>query len=179
MVVAMRPHATMNQNNDKSRDNEREERQLAWAANVLHATKGLNAIGPAEQVVDELIKATLGAYVRFGDRGTQEFFQSIKNRCQATFEARRVLLLARRAELCSPGALDELIDEADILMRMDFSAIRTMEQRRGSGAPAGRGFESPPGAEEDVPFDGWRGNGAGAAESKASPAARPRRPAAR
>ena len=170
-----------NTNTDKSRDGEREERQLVWTINVLHMAKTLNAMGPTEHVVNELVKAATQAYVRHGERGTLDFFQQIKSRCQTTWEARRWLLVARRADMAPPGALDELIDEADILMRMDFSAIRTMEMKRGGGGAPGRSFEAPPaGADDDVPFEGWRPSGAAAAEGKAPvAAARGRRPAGR
>ncbi|MDX2188201.1 MAG: hypothetical protein SFV32_14815 [Opitutaceae bacterium] len=146
----------MNQTTDKGRE-ELDERLLSWAANVVRASKTLNAIGPAEHVVNELVRVSAAAYARHGERGALDFLQQIKSKVQCLFEARRLLILARQADFAAPGSLDELIEEADILMRMGFSAIATIEGKRNGAAPASRSFEAPSREVADVPFeDGWR-----------------------
>jgi hypothetical protein len=168
----------MNQTTDKARE-ELDERLLTWAAQVARVSKTLNAIGPSEQIVIELVRVASAAYARHGERGTLEFLQQIKDKVQCLFEARRLLILCRQAEFAAPGSLDELIEEADILMRMGFSAIATIEGKRNGGAPAPRTFDAPSREVADVPFeDGWRGNANGGDGKAAAGGGRPRRQAA-
>ncbi|WP_404420621.1 hypothetical protein [Nibricoccus sp. IMCC34717] len=168
----------MNQSTDKARE-EMDERLLAWAAQVARVSKTLNAIGPSEQIVIELVRVASAAYARHGERGTLEFLQQIKDKVQCLFEARRLLILSRQAEFAAPGSLDELIEEADILMRMGFSAIATIEGKRNGGAQAPRSFEAPSREVADVPFEeGWRNGGNSAEDKPAAAGGRNRRQAA-
>lgn len=173
----------MNQNNDQMRA-DIEERFLSTVGKILRATRSMTPSGPESYVVEQLVRSATTAYAVHGERGTLDFLQQLKDCCQNLWEARRWLLIAQRAEFTPAGSLSELIEETDILMRIYFSSIRTVEGKRD---PSKR-FDA--GREDDVPYDGsWTsGNNAnGRPEAKASsvPAVaaaathRPRRSAAR
>ncbi len=172
------PRLYMNQNNDKMRV-EIDERLAALAVRVWRMAPALSSHDTAGYLVDPLVRTALAAYTVHGDRGAASFEEHLRNRLQAAVEIHRGLLLVRRLELVSPGSgIEEMIDDAEVLVKMFFSGVRTMESRKdGNGSNGARRFETAAREGDDDPFEAsWS---SGAKEPVKAPPAPPARPVKR
>ncbi len=110
------------------------DRLLAFTATLLGLAGSLPEDRAGGHLAEQLLRSATCAYFRHGEAegspSAKEFCEKFRA-CLAELRiARRALQLLERAGLpCNGQAVKEGLEEADILIRIFFSSIRTLETK--------------------------------------------------
>ena len=112
-----------------------EDRLLEFAVRVIGVTTSLERSRAATHIGDQLLRAGTSPYGNHGEvegaESRDDFLHKLKVCYKELREARRWLRLVRRVPLVSePALLDDLITEAEELVRIFAASIRTTERNR-------------------------------------------------
>ena len=123
----------------KSTQNERRgsdvsDRLLAFTATLLGLAGSLPEDRAGSHLAEQLLRSATCAYFRHGEAegspSAKEFCDKFRACLAELRVARRALQLLERAGLpCNGQAVREGLEEADILIRIFFSSIRTLETK--------------------------------------------------
>jgi four helix bundle protein len=112
-----------------------EERQREFSVRVIRVTESMNKSRAANHVADQLLRSGTSPYGNHGEAEGAEsrgdFLHKIKICSKEPPETRRWLRLIQRANfVAKPQLRGPLIDEAEQLVKIFVSSIRTAERNR-------------------------------------------------
>lgn len=115
-----------------------EERLLEFSVRIIRVTESMKRSRAANHIADQLLRSGTSPYGNHGEaegaESRDDFIHKLKVCYKELRESRRWLRLVQRAELIAkPALLASLISEADELVRIFASSIRTaLKNRRGT-----------------------------------------------
>ncbi|MBI4623889.1 MAG: four helix bundle protein [Verrucomicrobia bacterium] len=112
-----------------------EERLLEFAVRVIHVTESMKRSPAGIYIADQLLRSGTSPYGHHGEaegaESRDDFIHKLKVCYKELREARRWLRLVQRTPLVAkPELLDEILTEADELVRIFAASIRTAEANR-------------------------------------------------
>ena len=112
-----------------------EERLLAFSVRVIRVTEAMKKTRAGLHLADQLLRAGTAPYGQHGEaegaESRDDFIHKLKLCYKELREARRWLMLVQRVELvANPPSLNELIGEADELVRIFAASLRTAQRNR-------------------------------------------------
>ena len=112
-----------------------EDRLLEFAVRVIRATESMNRSPAGIYVADQLLRSGSSPYGHHGEaegaESRDDFIHKLRVCYKELREARRWLRLAQRTPLVpKPELLDDLLTEAEELVRIFAASIRTAETNR-------------------------------------------------
>jgi four helix bundle protein len=110
------------------------DRLLAFTANLLALAGSLPEDRAGGHLAEELLRSGTGAYFRHGEAegspSAKEFAEKFRACLTELRISRRALQLLAKAGLpCDGQAVRTALEEVDILIRIFFSSIRTLESK--------------------------------------------------
>jgi four helix bundle protein len=116
-----------------------EDRLLEFSVRVIRVTESMKRSRAANHIADQLLRSGTSPYGNHGEAEGAEsrgdFIHKLKICYKELRETRRWLRLVQRGALIAkPSLLESLINEADELVRIFASSIRTAERNRRSAA---------------------------------------------
>jgi len=107
-----------------------EDRLLEYAVRVIHVTESMKRSQAGVHIADQLLRSGTAPYGNHGEaegaESRADFIHKIRICYKELRESRRWLRLVNRAELISkPGLLEDLLREADELVRIFAKSIQT------------------------------------------------------
>jgi len=107
-----------------------EDRLLEYAVRVIHVTESMKRSQAGVHIADQSLRSGTAPYGNHGEaegaESRADFIHKIRICYKELRESRRWLRLVKRAELISkPGLLDDLLREADELVRIFAKSIQT------------------------------------------------------
>lgn len=113
-----------------------EERLLEFAARIIRVSESMKRSRAGNHIADQLLRSGTSPFGHHGEaegaESRDDFIHKIKVCYKELRESRRWLRLVQRAELITrPNLLDGLLNEADELVRIFASSIRTAQRNRG------------------------------------------------
>jgi four helix bundle protein len=113
-----------------------EERLLEFAARIIRVSESMKRSRAGNHITDQLLRSGTSPFGHHGEaegaESRDDFIHKIKVCYKELRESRRWLRLVQRAELITrPNLLDGLLNEADELVRIFASSIRTAQRNRG------------------------------------------------
>jgi len=118
----------------ESRGSDVSERLLEFTSNCLGIAGSLPDDRAGGHLSEALLRSATGAYFRHGEAEGSPSAQAFADKFRAALTelrlARRTLQLLEKAGLpCDGQAVRTALEEVDILIRIFFSSIRTLENR--------------------------------------------------
>ena len=112
-----------------------EERLLEYSVRIIRVTESMKRSRAANHIADQLLRSGTSPYGNHGEaegaESRDDFIHKLKVCYKELRESRRWLRLVQRAELIAkPALLVPLISEADELVRIFASSIRTAQKNR-------------------------------------------------
>ena len=112
-----------------------EERLLEFAVRIIRVTESMHRSPAGIYVADQLLRSGTSPYGHHGEaegaESRDDFIHKLKVCYKELREARRWLRLTQRTPLVAkPELLDELLNEAEELVRIFAASIRTAEKNR-------------------------------------------------
>lgn len=112
-----------------------EERLLEFAVRVIRVTESMEKSRAANHIADQLLRAGTSPYGNHGEaegaESRNDFIHKLKICYKELRETRRWLRLVQRSSfVAKPALLENLITEADELVRIFATSIRTAERNR-------------------------------------------------
>jgi four helix bundle protein len=112
-----------------------EERLLEFSVRIIRVTESMKRSRAANHIADQLLRSGTSPYGNHGEaegaESRDDFIHKLKVCYKELRESRRWLRLVQRAELIAkPALLVPLISEADELVRIFASSIRTAQKNR-------------------------------------------------
>ena len=112
-----------------------EERLLEFSVRIIRVTESMKRSRAANHIADQLLRSGTSPYGNHGEaegaESRDDFIHKLKICYKELRESRRWLRLVQRAELIAkPTLLTSLISEADELVRIFASSIRTAQKNR-------------------------------------------------
>jgi four helix bundle protein len=112
-----------------------EERLLQFSVRVIRVTESMKRSRAANHIADQLLRSGTSPYGNHGEaegaESRDDFIHKLKICYKELRESRRWLRLVQQAELIAkPTLLASLITEADELVRIFASSIRTAQKNR-------------------------------------------------
>jgi four helix bundle protein len=112
-----------------------EERLLEFSVRVIRVTESMKRSRAANHIADQLLRSGTSPYGNHGEaegaESRDDFIHKLKICYKELRESRRWLRLVQQAELIAkPTLLASLITEADELVRIFASSIRTAQKNR-------------------------------------------------
>lgn len=119
---------------EERRGSDVSERLLAFCSGMLGLAASLPEDRAGGVIADNLLRSATGAYFRHGEAegspSAKEFAEKFRQALTELRIARRTLQLLHKAGLpCDGSAVRMGLEEVDILIRIFFSSIRTLENR--------------------------------------------------
>ncbi|MBP6506226.1 MAG: four helix bundle protein [Opitutaceae bacterium] len=116
-----------------------EERLLEFAVRIIRVTESMKRSRAANHVADQLLRSGTSPYGHHGEaegaESRADFVHKLKVCYKELRESRRWLRLVQRAELVAkPGLLTGLLTEAEELVKIFASSIRTANRNRGGAS---------------------------------------------
>jgi four helix bundle protein len=113
-----------------------EERLLEFAARIIRVSESMKRSRAGNHITDQLLRSGTSPFGHHGEaegaESRDDFIHKLKVCYKELRESRRWLRLVQRAELITrPNLLDGLLNEADELVRIFASSIRTAQRNRG------------------------------------------------
>lgn len=110
------------------------DRLLSLTSQMLWLSSSLPEDRAGNQLAESILKHATASYFRHGEAGgspsAKEFAQKFREALSELRMLRTVLLLLEKAGIpCSGQAVRDGLEEVDILIRIFFSSIRTLEGR--------------------------------------------------
>ena len=117
-----------------------EERLLEFANRIIRVTKSMEKSRASNHVADQLLRSGTSPYGNHGEaegaESRDDFIHKLKICYKELRESRRWLKLVQRAEFVpKPGLVDPLIAEAEQLVRIFSTSIRTAQRNGGKVVP--------------------------------------------
>jgi len=112
-----------------------EERLLEFAARIIRVSESLKRSRAGNHIADQLLRSGTSPFGHHGEaegaESRDDFIHKLKVCYKELRESRRWLRLIQKAELIArPALLDGLLTEADELVRIFASSIRTAHRNR-------------------------------------------------
>ena len=112
-----------------------EERLLEFSVRIIRVTESMKRSRAANHIADQLLRSGTSPYGNHGEaegaESRDDFIHKLKICYKELRESRRWLRLVQQAELIAkPTLLASLITEADELVRVFASSIRTAQKNR-------------------------------------------------
>jgi len=112
-----------------------EERLLEYSVRTIRVTESMKRSRAANHIADQLLRSGTSPYGNHGEaegaESRDDFIHKLEVCYKELRESRRWLRLVQRAELIAkPTLLAPLISEADELVRIFASSIRTAQKNR-------------------------------------------------
>ena len=112
-----------------------EDRLLDYSIRIIRVTESMERSPAGIYVADQLLRSGTSPYGHHGEaegaESRDDFIHKLKVCYKELREARRWLRLVQRAPLVkTPGTLDDLLREADELVRIFSASLRTAENNR-------------------------------------------------
>jgi four helix bundle protein len=112
-----------------------EDRLLEFSVRVIRVTESMKRSRAANHIADQLLRSGTSPYGNHGEaegaESRSDFIHKLKICYKELRETRRWLRLVQRGALIAkPSLLESLINEADELVRIFASSIRTTERNR-------------------------------------------------
>jgi four helix bundle protein len=112
-----------------------EERLMEFAVRIIRVTESMQRSPAGTYVADQLLRSGTSPYGHHGEaegaESRDDFIHKLKVCYKELREARRWLRLVRRASMVAkPDALDELLIEAEELVRIFSASLRTAAANR-------------------------------------------------
>lgn len=112
-----------------------EERLLEFAARIIRVSESLKRSRAGNHIADQLLRSDTSPFGHHGEaegaESRDDFIHKLKVCYKELRESRRWLRLIQKAELIArPVLLDSLLTEADELVRIFASSIRTAQRNR-------------------------------------------------
>jgi len=112
-----------------------EERLLEFSVRVIRVTEAMEKTRAGLHLADQLLRSGTSPYGQHGEaegaESRDDFIHKLKLCYKELREARRWLKLVQRVDLVAkPQLLNELIKEADELVRIFAASIRTAQRNR-------------------------------------------------
>lgn len=112
-----------------------EERLLEFAARIIRVSESLKRSRAGNHIADQLLRSGTSPFGHHGEaegaESRDDFIHKLKVCYKELRESRRWLRLIQKAELIArPVLLDGLLTEADELVRIFASSIRTAQRNR-------------------------------------------------
>lgn len=116
-----------------------EERLLEFAARIIRVSESMKRSRAGNHIADQLLRSGTSPFGHHGEaegaESRDDFIHKLKVCYKELRESRRWLRLVQRAELITrPNLLDSLLSEADELVRIFASSIRTAQRNRGGAS---------------------------------------------
>lgn len=117
-----------------------EERRLEFSVRIIRVTEPMKCTRAGDHIADQLLRSGTSPYGNHGEAEGAEsrgdFIHKLRVCYKELRESRRWVKLIQQAALVTkPALLAELIGEADELIRIFSSSIRTAERNRPKGKP--------------------------------------------
>ncbi len=112
-----------------------EERLLEFAARIIRVSESMKRSRAGNHIADQLLRSGTSPFGHHGEaegaESRDDFIHKLKVCYKELRESRRWLRLVQKAELITrPSLLDSLLSEADELVRIFASSIRTAQRNR-------------------------------------------------
>jgi four helix bundle protein len=112
-----------------------EDRLLEFAVRVIRVTQSMNRSRASTNIADQLLRSGTSPYGHHGEAESAEsrddFLHKLRVCLKELRETRRWLRLIQRAPLVAkPDRLDDILREADELVRIFVASVRTAETNR-------------------------------------------------
>lgn len=112
-----------------------EERLLEFAARIIRVSESLKRSRAGNHIADQLLRSGTSPFGHHGEaegaESRDDFIHKLKVCYKELRESRRWLRLIQKAELVArPSLLESLLIEADELVRIFASSIRTAQRNR-------------------------------------------------
>lgn len=112
-----------------------EERLLEFAARIIRVSESMKRSRAGNHIADQLLRSGTSPFGHHGEaegaESRDDFIHKLKVCYKELRESRRWLRLVQEAELITrPSLLDSLLSEADELVRIFASSIRTAQRNR-------------------------------------------------
>ena len=112
-----------------------EERLLEFAVRIIRVTQSMSRSRAATHIADQLLRSGTSPYGHHGEAESAEsrddFLHKLRVCLKELREARRWLRLIQRTPLVAkPALLDDILREADELVRIFVASVRTAETNR-------------------------------------------------
>ncbi len=116
-----------------------EERLLEFAARIIRVAESMRRSRAGNHIADQLLRSGTSPFGHHGEaegaESRDDFIHKLKVCYKELRESRRWLRLVQRAELIArPNLLEGLLTEADELVRIFASSIRTAQRNRGGAS---------------------------------------------
>jgi four helix bundle protein len=114
-----------------------EDRLLEFSVRIIRVTESMKRSRAANHIADQLLRSDTSPYGNHGEaegaESRDDFIHKLKVCYKELRESRRWLRLIQKASLIAkPKLLESLIIEADELVRIFASSIRTAQRNGGS-----------------------------------------------
>ena len=114
-----------------------EDRLLEFSVRIIRVTESMKRSRAANHIADQLLRSGTSPYGNHGEaegaESRDDFIHKLKVCYKELRESRRWLRLVQKATLIAkPKLLESLITEADELVRIFASSIRTAQRNGGS-----------------------------------------------
>ncbi len=112
-----------------------EERLLEFAARIIRVSESMKRSRAGNHIADQLLRSGTSPFGHHGEaegaESRDDFIHKLKVCYKELRESRRWLRLVQKAELIArPTLLESLLNEADELVRIFASSIRTAQRNR-------------------------------------------------
>lgn len=112
-----------------------EERLLEFAARIIRVSESMKRSRAGNHIADQLLRSGTSPFGHHGEaegaESRDDFIHKLKVCYKELRESRRWLRLIQKAELIArPALLEGLLTEADELVRIFASSIRTAQRNR-------------------------------------------------
>jgi len=116
-----------------------EERLLEFAARIIRVSESMKRSRAGNHIADQLLRSGTSPFGHHGEaegaESRDDFIHKLKVCYKELRESRRWLRLVQKAELISrPSLLEGLLTEAEELVRIFASSIRTVQRNRGGAS---------------------------------------------
>lgn len=128
------PTKTKPTTQNERRGSDVSDRLLAFTSGMLGLSASLPEDRAGGHLAEQLLRTATAAYFRHGEAegspSAQAFAEKFRAALMELRTARRALQLLEKAGLpCDGQAVRSLLEEVDILIRIFFTSIRTLESR--------------------------------------------------
>ena len=112
-----------------------DERLLEFAARIIRVSESMKRSRAGNHIADQLLRSGTSPFGHHGEaegaESRDDFIHKLKVCYKELRESRRWLRLVQKAELIArPTLLESLLNEADELVRIFASSIRTAQRNR-------------------------------------------------
>jgi hypothetical protein len=110
------------------------DRLLLFTSQMLYLAGSLPEDRAGNQLAESILRHSTAAYFRHGEAegspSAKEFTQKLREALSELRILRRALLLLDKVSIpCDRGAVRQGLEDADILVRIFFSSVRTLENK--------------------------------------------------